>query len=98
MIPKVAARDVSITVEASNVEESPNPAVSMTLRPPPRLSNTDSTWSPSTSPLTPFTPTSEKDLTVPLVDTEPEKESILHSSFVVKKGTIIFVDPPGVRE
>jgi Cytochrome P450 len=101
MIPKVAARDVTITVQASNfVEQSdPEPTTMSNFRP--SLSNIHSTWSSSASTLAAPTPASEKNLAEAdtlLMGTQPEHEATSHTSFVVKKGTIIFVDPPGVRE
>jgi hypothetical protein len=95
MIPKIASQDVSITVQASNVMKSPN-MESPSNRP--SLSTANPRWSSSASTLIPDTATLEKTTKNANVPTEPENEAIPHTTFVIKKGTIIFIDPPGVRE
>jgi hypothetical protein len=62
MIPKIAARDVEVTVESTN-DVAPS-SLGLSL------------------------PSDAKEMALPTP----------HTSFVVQKGTVIFIDPPGVRE
>ena len=95
MIPKIASQDVRITVQASNVIKplKAEPTISPSNQP------AHSTLSPSSAfTLAPSTTASETitgDTNVPI---EPDNEATPYSTFVIKKGTIIFIDPPGVRE
>lgn len=63
MIPKIAAQDTSINVDASNV------------------SYTEGNAAPITTSVSDGTTNGER-----------------QTSFAIKKGTVIFVDPPGVRK
>jgi hypothetical protein len=74
MIPKIAAQDTMISVDASNV------------------AYTEGTKRPATTPVA--SPTSPG---ASLFEVD-SAESDAQTSFAIKKGTFIFVDPPGVRK
>ena len=79
MIPKVAAQDVSISVQTSNVMESPASGLPFTDTDLSNEAKSNSTASKSN-----------------LLTTDQSTGG--QTTFVVKKGTIIFLNTPGVRE
>ncbi|KIM25305.1 hypothetical protein M408DRAFT_50530, partial [Serendipita vermifera MAFF 305830] len=97
MIPKLVAKDVAITVQASNVNPSLPNELPLAR---PKLNAHHSSWSSAASTLCPPTPVVEAKTNLGesgSCDTSLVQNDTGHTRFAVKKGTIVFVDPPGVH-